>query len=386
MDGIVMEIPFSYEEAMRLYHVALQLEQDFYDFSPYYGYCSSSEERRDQVKEYVITSLRRKLLEAAGVSIEGREDLLVCRTWIKGKISMKYIQTLYRDPYEDEGFGIIEVMAEFMSEMGISEYEMRPSALFGYYLLNRYMDKDIGVTLSLLEKTLEEQTEGPYFYGLDYITYCVDYDHEEDKESEFVPPSIEEQRRAMLQFIQEYRKCLNGFPLEKSQFLCVVKKFLVYTGQYCMDDTTFLKKLPGLCVLLFGGSNVEFHMGKEVCMIGNAECDVYLIEDRELANIIKIFSNKEDVQVIIWCLNQMCDSGQRANSCYLQDLAGWQCTDEGIVYTTISCRNTDFAQNPRQGISIFSAFLAPLILDAVTEHVKLSFSYDGSKSIIDSRT
>jgi len=375
----VMKVPFSYEEAIRLYRVAQQIERDFFDFSPYYGYCSSQVEREDQVKEYVIISLRRKFLEAAGVSIEGRKELLVCKDGIDGKTPIKYIQTMYWDPCEDAEYGRIEATAEFMRKMGISEYEMLPSALFGYYLLDEDKGRDICETLRLLEKTLVEHTEGTYFYECDYITYYMDCDSEEDEEPGFIPLSIEEKRSALLQFVREYRLCLNGTPIEESRFLSIIKKFLVYTDQYYMDDTTFLKKLPGLCVLLFGGSSVEFHIGEKVCMTGNAECNVYLIEDRELVNIIKMFPDNEDVQVITWCLDQMCDSGQQADSSYLQALAGWQCTDEGIVLSTISCRNTDYAENPRRGISVFSAFLAPLILDAVTEHARSSLLCEGIK-------
>lgn len=372
MDRKVMKVPFSYDEAMRLYHAAQQVEQDFFDFSPYYGYNCMQEKKQDRIKEYVIASLRRRLIEAAGVSVKDRDELLICKDWVIGSIPIKYVNQMYRDPFEDEEFGIIESMVEFMEEMGISEYDMRPSALFGYFLLNEDMGTDIHKTLCVLERMLTERAESPYFYEYDYITYNLDYEeYEEYEEYDFTPLSIEEQRSAMLQFIQEYRLCLAGTSIEESRFLRVIKKYLVYTGQYYMDDATFLKEFPGICILLFGGANAEFHMEEDICMIGISECDAYLIEDRELANMIKMFPDKEDVQVITWCLDQMCKSGHQASSSYLQALAGWRSTDEGIVFSTISCRYTDIADNMRRGISIFSAFLAPLILDAVSEHAKM---------------
>lgn len=375
MDKKVMKVPFSYNEAMRLYHAAQQVKQDFFDFSPYYGCNSIQKVKQDRIKEYVMISLRRRLIEAAGVSVKDREELLSYKDWVIGSTSIKYVNQMYRDPYEDADFGIIESMVEFMEEMGISEYDMRPSALFGYYLLNKDMGTDIHKTLCVLEKKLTERTESEYFYEYDYITYNIGYeDYEDYEEYDFTPLSIEEQRSAMLQFIQEYRLCLAGTSIEESRFLLVIKKYLVYTGQYYMDDATFLKEFPGICVLLFGGANAEFHMGEDICMNGISECDAYLIEDRELVNMIKMFPDKEDVRAITWCLDQMCESGHQARSSYLQALARWRLTDEGIVFSTISCRYTEVSDNMRQGISIFSAYLAPLILDAVSKHAKMSLS------------
>lgn len=374
MKNKVMEVPFSYEEAMRLYHAAQQVGQDFFDFSPYYMFLSN-EEREDKVKAYVLTSLRRGMLETAGVSIRDREELLVCKNWIVGSTPVEYILSMYRDPLEDEGYCLIEIMAEFMVSEGISEYEIRPSALFGEYLLNRDIGTDIRETLRLLERTLEERTEEGFFYECSYVTHPTDYgfDEEEEPESEFTLLSIEEQRSGLLQFIREYRLCLDGAPIGETCFLGIMKRYLAYMDQYYMDDTTFLNELPGLCVLHFGGPYVSFRIGEDVCMMGNAQRDVYLIEDRDLAEIVKMHPDKEDVQAIAWCLDQMCDSGQRADSSYLRALAGWRCTDKGIVFSEIFCRDTDMACDLRIGISMFSAFLAPMILDAVSEHAKMSY-------------
>lgn len=380
MKSKTIKKPFSYKEAIRLYHAAQQIRQDFFGVSPHYYMGLSGNyvrKKMDDITVYIVSALRKKMLESVGVSTGDREELLQCKERIIGRIPVEEVFQIYRDILEDVGLDIVDDLTEFMELESISEYEIHPCALFGVYLLNKDVGTDIRQTLNLLETALEEQMEESIFAKCDFVDYRIRYpNYFYDEESEVVDldiPGIAEQKKDLLRFIDEYRQCLDGAPINEHSPLGIMKRFLVSLNQYYMDNAVFLRELPGLCILLFGGIDIIFHIDKKVYMRGSAQLDIYLLKDRVLAAIISKSPHDDDVQVIKWCLDRMCESGHRAESSYLSALTGWKCTEQGILFSTVSCRDTDLAQNFHEGISLFAAVLAPLILDAVSEHVKMTY-------------